>query len=51
MTIVPEARISSMVAEIIAENLIANQKLEEELWNEQKEKAAEIGRASCRERV
>ena len=39
--IVPEARISSMVAEIIAENLIANQKLEDELWNEQKEKAAE----------
>ena len=30
-----------MVAEIIAENLIANQKLEEELWNEQKEKASE----------
>ena len=40
--IVPEARISSMVAEIIAENLIANQKLEEELWNDQKEKAAEL---------
>ena len=40
--IVPEARISSMVAEIIAENLIANQKLEEDLWNEQKEKAAEL---------
>ena len=39
--IVPEARISSTVAEIIAENLIANQKLEEELWNDQKEKAAE----------
>ena len=39
--IVPEARISSMVGEIIAENLIANQKLEEELWNEQKDKAAE----------
>ena len=38
--IVPEARISSMVAEIIAENLNANQKLEEELWNEQKEKAS-----------
>lgn len=38
--IVPEARISSMVGEIIAENLIANQKLEEELWNEQKDKAA-----------
>ncbi len=40
--IVPEARISSTVAEIIAENLIANQKLEEELWNDQKEKAAEL---------
>tara|TARA_B000000441_G_scaffold45087_1_gene29681 strand:+ start:146 stop:2311 length:2166 start_codon:yes stop_codon:yes gene_type:complete len=39
--IVPEARISSTVGEIIAENLIANQKLEEELWNEQKDKAAE----------
>ena len=26
--------------EIIAENLIANQKLEEELWNEQKNKAS-----------
>ena len=39
--IVPEARISSTVGEIIAENLIPNQKLEEELWNEQKDKAAE----------
>jgi len=39
--IVPEARISSTVGEIIAENLIANQKLEEELWNQQKDKAAE----------
>ena len=39
--IVPEARISSTVGEIIAENLIANQKLEEELWNEQTDKAAE----------
>lgn len=39
--IVPEARISSTVGEIIAENLIANQKLEEELWSEQKDKAAE----------
>ena len=38
--IVPEARISSTVGEIIAENLIANQKLEEELWSEQKDKAA-----------
>ena len=39
--IVPEARVSSTVAEIIAENLIANQKLEEELWNDQKDKVAE----------
>ncbi len=30
--LVPEARVRSMVGEIIAENLIANQKLEEELW-------------------
>jgi membrane-associated HD superfamily phosphohydrolase len=28
-----------MVGEIIGENLIANQKLEDELWNEQKAKA------------
>jgi len=39
--IVPEARVRSMVGEIVAENLIANQKLEEELWNEQKNKASE----------
>ena len=39
--IIPEARIISTVGEIIGENLIANQKLEEELWNEQKEKAAD----------
>ena len=37
--IVPEARISSTVGEIIGENLIANQKLEDELWNEQKARA------------
>ncbi len=37
--IVPEARISSTVGEIIGENLIANQKLEDELWNEQKIRA------------
>jgi len=37
--IVPEARISSMVGEIIGENLIANQKLEDELWSEQKSRA------------
>ena len=39
--IIPEARVGSAVAEIIAENLIANQKLEEELWNIQKQKAIE----------
>ena len=39
--LIPEARIRSLVAEIIAENLIANQKLEEELWSEQREKASE----------
>ena len=37
--IVPEARISSTVGEIIGENLIANQKLEDELWSEQKARA------------
>jgi putative nucleotidyltransferase with HDIG domain len=39
--IIPEARVGSAVAEIIAENLITNQKLEEELWNIQKQKAIE----------
>jgi len=39
--IVPEARVRSMVSEIVAENLVANQKLEEELWNDQKNKASE----------
>ncbi len=39
--IVPEARVRAMVGEIVAENLIANQKLEEELWNDQKSKASE----------
>ena len=39
--IIPEARVGSAVAELIAENLIANQKLEEELWNLQKQKASE----------
>jgi len=39
--IIPEARVGSAVAELIAENLIANQKLEEELWNIQKQKAIE----------
>jgi putative nucleotidyltransferase with HDIG domain len=39
--IVPEARVRAMVGEIVAENLIANQKLEEELWNDQKNKTSE----------
>ena len=39
--IIPEARVRSMVGEIIAENLVANQKLEQDLWNEQKNKAAD----------
>ena len=39
--LVPEARVRSMVGEIIAENLIANQKLEDELWNEQKNKVSD----------
>ena len=39
--IIPEARVGSAVAEIISENLITNQKLEEELWNIQKQKAIE----------
>jgi putative nucleotidyltransferase with HDIG domain len=39
--IIPEARVRSMVGEIVGENLVANQKLEEELWNDQKNKASE----------
>ena len=39
--IVPETRVRSMVGELVAENLVANQKLEQELWNEQKNKASE----------
>ena len=39
--LIPENRIRSAVAEIIAENLLANERLEEELWEEQKEKIAE----------
>ena len=38
--LIPESRLRSSVAELIAENLIVNQKLEQELWDEQKEKAA-----------
>ena len=39
--LIPENRIRSTVAELIAENLLANEKLEEELWEEQKAKIAE----------
>jgi len=38
--LIPESRLRSSVAEIIAENLIVNQKLEQELWDEQREKVA-----------
>ena len=38
--LMPESRLRSSVAELIAENLIANQKLEQELWDEQKDKVA-----------
>ena len=39
--LIPESRLRSSVAELIAENLIVNQKLEQELWDEQKQKVAE----------
>ena len=39
--LIPENRIRSAVAELIAENLLANERLEEELWEEQKAKIAE----------
>ncbi len=39
--LIPESRLRSSVAELIAENLIINQKLEQELWDEQKQKVAE----------
>ena len=39
--LISENRIRSAVAEIIAENLVANQKLERALWEEQKTKLAE----------
>ena len=38
--LIPESRLRSSVAELIAENLIVNQKLEQELWDEQKDKVA-----------
>ena len=39
--LIPENRLRSTVSEIIAENLVSNQKLEEDLWNEQKQKIAD----------
>ena len=38
--LMPESRLRSSVAELIAENLIVNQKLEQELWDDQKDKVA-----------
>ena len=38
--LIPESRLRSSVAELIAENLVVNQKLEQELWDEQKDKVA-----------
>ena len=40
--LIPESRLRSSVAELIAENLIVNQKLEQELWDEQKDKVASL---------
>ena len=39
--LIPENRLRSTVSEIIAENLVSNQKLEEDLWDEQKQKIAD----------
>jgi putative nucleotidyltransferase with HDIG domain len=39
--LIPENRLRSTVSEIIAENLLSNQKLEEDLWDEQKQKIAD----------
>ena len=39
--LIPENRLRSAVSEIIAENLVSNQKLEEDLWSEQKQKIAD----------
>jgi len=39
--LIPENRLRSTVSEIIAENLVSNQKLEEGLWDEQKQKIAD----------
>ena len=39
--LIPENRLRSAVSEIIAENLVSNQKLEEDLWSDQKQKIAD----------
>jgi len=39
--LIPENRLRSTVSEIIAENLVSNQKLEEDLWDEQKKKISD----------
>ena len=39
--LIPENRLRSTVSEIIAENLVSNQKLEEDLWDEQKQKISD----------
>ena len=39
--LIPENRLRSTVSEIIAENLVSNQKLEEDLWNNQKQQISD----------
>ncbi|MDC0051455.1 HDIG domain-containing protein [Acidimicrobiaceae bacterium] len=39
-SLIPENRLRSTVSEIISENLVSNQRLEEDLWNNQKEDIA-----------
>jgi len=40
--LIPENRLRSTVSEIIAENLVSNQKLEEDLWNNQKQQISDL---------
>ena len=39
--LIPENRLRSTVSEIIAENLVSNQKLEEDLWDNQKQQISD----------
>ena len=39
--LIPENRLRSSVSEIIAENLVSNQKLEEDLWNSKKQQISD----------